>query len=74
MTWNMNNPKRRCWLDWQKDLQALAGKVDVSKDDLIHRMEQVVLSKDPQRMSYADAYASAECASGPYNPNDPTET
>ncbi len=74
-SFNINRPTRRSWLDWQKDLSALAGVRDVSKDDMIHRMEQTLLAKDPVR--YADAYAAAEASEGRHReqfPNDPTET
>jgi len=70
-SFNINKPQRRSWNDWQKDLQALSGVRDVSKDDMIHKMEQTLLSKDPVR--YADAYAAAECADGLARERNPRE-
>jgi len=64
-------PKRKsynaCWEQFQKDMNALSGKTDLTLQGVDAQVEQ----------SFADEYARAECADGRHrelHPNDPTET
>ena len=55
-SFNINRPKRLTFNQWVELAQQLSGQKDVSthdmlhgKDDMLHRMEQTLLAKDPVR-------------------------